>query len=295
MPATATSRRPRSASSAGRVGGSPRHQSSSGVDAGERALRQVAGQAASSARRRCRARAGASRNACGQRLAQRPGRQQPAVADAALVEHQHLDVALERQVLQAVVADDDVDVGMRLQQGVAGGRRDRAPTTTGTPVAALQQQRLVADLRARWRRGRRASTRRAVSAVAARDDAGRVAAALAAARRPRSPSASCRRRRRPGCRRRSPAPAAAPTRSHAAREQLAPCRGDRVESRAPAAAAAGARAQQRSRAPGRQRRRCQRDCDAVGTAARSRRPRRRRRARAPLISAPRRPTTASRR
>ena len=54
---------------------------------------EEAGQRRATPRRRCRARAGAAGSAPRHRLAQRPGRQQPAVAGAALVEHQHLDVA----------------------------------------------------------------------------------------------------------------------------------------------------------------------------------------------------------
>ena len=47
-------------------------------------------------------------------LAQRAGGEQPAVAGTALVEDDDLDIALERQVLQAVVAEHDVDFGMSL-------------------------------------------------------------------------------------------------------------------------------------------------------------------------------------
>ena len=110
------------------------------------------------------------------------------------------------------------DVGMRAQQRAAAPR-GRAPTTTGTPAAPLDQQRLVADLRrACGRRApRRAVAARGRSRATRRRRAGRAPQVL---QRPRSPSASCRRRRRPGCRPRPPAPAGA--RARAGRCDTAP-------------------------------------------------------------------------
>ncbi len=78
-----------------------------------------------------------------QRLAQRPGGQQLAVADAAIVEHHHLHVARQCKVLQSVVGDQHVDLGMRGAQRARSvdaaprhpHRRTRAPK---------DQQRLVA-------------------------------------------------------------------------------------------------------------------------------------------------------
>jgi hypothetical protein len=69
---------------------------------------------------------------CAARLAQRAGGQQPAVADAAVVEHADLDVARQRVVLQAVVADDDLRGRMRASSARAASARLRA-TNTGTP------------------------------------------------------------------------------------------------------------------------------------------------------------------
>jgi hypothetical protein len=50
------------------------------------------------------------------RLAQRPGGQQPSVAEAARIHDRDLDVAAQRVVLQAVVEHHHVDIGMLLAQ-----------------------------------------------------------------------------------------------------------------------------------------------------------------------------------
>ena len=52
----------------------------------------------------------------------RSGRQQAAIADPALVLHHDFHVARQRQVLQAVVRDDHVHVGMRAQQRLGSQR-----------------------------------------------------------------------------------------------------------------------------------------------------------------------------
>jgi hypothetical protein len=57
-----------------------------------------------------------------ERLAQWAGGQQPAIARAAFVKHNDLDIAFQRQVLQAVITHQDVDVGVLRQQGTPAGR-----------------------------------------------------------------------------------------------------------------------------------------------------------------------------
>ena len=59
------------------------------------------------------------------RLAQRSGRQPPHVAEAAhAVHHCDLDIARERIVLEPVVADDHVAIGLKQANGVGPARRD---------------------------------------------------------------------------------------------------------------------------------------------------------------------------
>ena len=104
------------------------------------------------------------------RLAQRPRRQQQAVADAALVEDDDLHVAVQAQVLQAVVGHQHVDVGMgRAQQACRIDAPARHRHWSGG--AAMDQQRLVADIGGMAVRTEFDGAR-ALSAVAARDDAG---------------------------------------------------------------------------------------------------------------------------
>ena len=80
-----------------------------------------------------------------QRLAQRPRRQQPAVADAAVVEDQQLGAAGQAVVLQAVVGHQHIDLGMCRAQ-----RQRRRAAIAAHPhrhgAATVQQQRFVADL-----------------------------------------------------------------------------------------------------------------------------------------------------
>ncbi len=66
-------------------------------------------------------------------LAQRPRRQQEAVADAAVVEHADLDVTVQGQVLQTIVADQQIQFGMLPQQG-ARGLDAPCSHDTGAPV-----------------------------------------------------------------------------------------------------------------------------------------------------------------
>ena len=78
----------------------------------------------------------------------RPGRQRPAVPETAPVDHGDFDIARQPVVLQAIVADDQVAIGMRRQQRLAGSSAVAADEhrAVGAPP---DQQRLVADLA--WR------------------------------------------------------------------------------------------------------------------------------------------------
>lgn len=53
-------------------------------------------------------------------LSQRAGRQQPAIADAAVVKGRNFDVALQRIVLQAIVANHHAGLGVGEQQCTHG-------------------------------------------------------------------------------------------------------------------------------------------------------------------------------
>jgi len=53
-------------------------------------------------------------------FAQRTGRQQPAVARATVIHQADFQIALQGQVLQTIVTDDDLDFGMGLSQ-LSGG------------------------------------------------------------------------------------------------------------------------------------------------------------------------------
>ena len=78
------------------------------------------------------------------RLAQGPGRQRPAIPEAAPVEHGNLHVARKAVVLQTVVAENHVAVRMRGQQRPAGG--DAIPADKDRAAgAAADQQRFVAN------------------------------------------------------------------------------------------------------------------------------------------------------
>ncbi len=109
------------------------------------------------------------------RLAQRSGRQQQAVAEAARrVDDRDLDVARERVVLQSVVGDDHVDVRVRREQRRAPRRRGRRrprPARRSPRGSAARRRR-----RARRRRDRPRARRVAAAAVAAADDPGTPAA-----------------------------------------------------------------------------------------------------------------------
>ena len=175
MPAAASSGRPRSAASACGVAATPRHQSAQRRRAGQRALRAGARPGGAGLRRVVEHMA-VDRHVARQRLAQRPGRQQQAVADAALVEHDHLHVA--RQCAGAA--------GRRRRPGrpPRDGRRSKA--------RAASMRRVATQTGARVRRrissgssptvGGQAvvehlARRGAVAAVAARDHARRAAGA----------------------------------------------------------------------------------------------------------------------
>jgi hypothetical protein len=79
------------------------------------------------------------------RLAQRPCGQQETVAQAACVDDRDLEVAAQPVMLQAVVEDEHVDIGVRLAQ-----RRDHAQAIGPDPhraaAAPRKQHRLVAHL-----------------------------------------------------------------------------------------------------------------------------------------------------
>ena len=137
-------------------------------------------------------------------LAQRAGRQQPAVAQAALVHQRNLHLSRQAPVLQPVVGDDDVAVGMCAQQRARRLRPGVRPTATGACVArAISNGSSPTSAALSLKSTSRGS--RAPAAVAARHDAGAPAATSAARARVRSSAASCRCRRRRGCRRRRPA------------------------------------------------------------------------------------------
>ena len=109
------------------------------------------------------------------RFAQRPGRQQPAVAQPArAVEHADFEIPAEPVVLQAVVAYQHAARGGRCKESLGGsGAVDARPDLTA--AAASEQHGLVAE-RARIRVRRHAAGRGVDAAVAAADDAGPVAA-----------------------------------------------------------------------------------------------------------------------
>ena len=113
-------------------------------------------------RRRRRGARSASTAASARRgLAQRPGRQQPAVAEAARSHRRRdLDVARERVVLQPVVAEDHVQSRMRGEQRARGRGAIARRSTTGNPARG-EQQRLVADVAPDRRSARHGRRRRA--------------------------------------------------------------------------------------------------------------------------------------
>jgi hypothetical protein len=82
------------------------------------------------------------------RLAQRAGGQHPPVAEPAVMQQCDLHVACQRPVLQAVVGDDDVALGVALPQ--EAGRGDAPPGYRDRHrCRASNQQRLIADLACR--------------------------------------------------------------------------------------------------------------------------------------------------
>ena len=78
-----------------------------------------------------------------QRFAQRPDRQTPAVAGAAPVENDQFDIASQPVVLQAVVAEQDIDLRVRRQQG-RPRRRTLPPDADRHATAPGEQQRFIA-------------------------------------------------------------------------------------------------------------------------------------------------------
>jgi hypothetical protein len=88
---------------------------------------------------------GIDRSISRQRLAQRPDRQTPAIANAAPIENDQLDIAGQGVMLQTVVTEDDIDFRMGRQKCFAG-----CGTLTANPDrdagAPGKQQRFVANL-----------------------------------------------------------------------------------------------------------------------------------------------------
>ncbi len=110
-------------------------------------------------------------------LAQRAGGQQPAVAHTLVVKNADLHVTRQGQVLEAVVADQHVDLRVRRQQRLAslcppGGHEDRHTGGTG------DQQRFVTHFGCRAGGHQHRAHLAALAAVAARDDAGPPAGRL---------------------------------------------------------------------------------------------------------------------
>ncbi len=78
------------------------------------------------------------------RFAQRPGRQRPAIHQAALIKYGDLDIARQAIVLQAVIAQQQIALGMYRQQGPGCGN-PVTPDEYRQAAATLEQQGLVAD------------------------------------------------------------------------------------------------------------------------------------------------------
>ena len=83
---------------------------------------------------------------------------------------QRFDIAAQPVVLQTVVAENDIDVGLRRQQRLSR-RRSITADPDRQPAASGEQDRLIAHFSRRggWGNGARC---RIFSAVAATDDAG---------------------------------------------------------------------------------------------------------------------------
>ena len=78
------------------------------------------------------------------RLAQRPGRETPAVSEAAFaVDYHDVEVAAQREVLKTIVADNNVAT-MRVDEHLRAAHAIR-PDYHRHPAAAENQDRLVAD------------------------------------------------------------------------------------------------------------------------------------------------------
>jgi hypothetical protein len=129
IPAIAYSLRPcRSATAQRRC--SPLAATKALADQAHVELRQVASRVHHPALRRAVPHHGVHTRQTPQGLTQGAGRQQPAVAGAASVKNHQFDRALQAIVLQAVVGDDHVTVGVSRQQAPArrqGGRGRRRP------------------------------------------------------------------------------------------------------------------------------------------------------------------------
>ncbi|CAM2179965.1 hypothetical protein PSAC2689_30425 [Paraburkholderia sacchari] len=108
-----------------------------------------------------------------ERLAQRPGGQQKAVAAQPVIEDHQFDVARETVVLQAVVAHDYVDVAVRRAQCLR--RRDAVGRDPDRHAGAARDQQRFVSAGAGGRVGRNRRGARHFRAVAARYDAGREA------------------------------------------------------------------------------------------------------------------------
>ena len=104
-------------------------------------------------------------------LAQRAGRQQPAIADAALVHHANLPVAQQGVVLQAVVADDDAHIRIELDHLARRMIAVRADDDRRIGAQMDQHRLVAADAGIGIGRDHHAVRGLRVAAIAARDDA----------------------------------------------------------------------------------------------------------------------------
>ena len=135
-----------------------------------------------------------------------PGSVRAAAARSSPRDDDEIDVAIELQVLEAVV--EQVDRGAEMVLGEPAGeiavarRPGRSRPAAGAPASAARRRRDRGRRGSRRRRGRRRRRPSASApAVAAAQDRRPLAHLERAAARGRRPSASCRGRRRRGCRR----------------------------------------------------------------------------------------------
>lgn len=78
-------------------------------------------------------------------FAQRSGGQQPAIACATFIHDADFQIPLQCQVLQAVIAHEQLDLGVAVSK-LSGGLQPRGTDPDGDPRAAANQQRFVTSL-----------------------------------------------------------------------------------------------------------------------------------------------------